>query len=141
MTALTEALPVLLLKARESSLAYVRPVLQAHGLTEPQWRVLCALRDKPNLNAQSLAEHSCILSPSLSRILSRFEADGLILRSVSSVDQRSVSIRLSAKGKRLCDRLLPKLAQRYQYLQEQTGHEQIQQLTRALQEFISTPVE
>lgn len=141
MTALTEALPVLLLKARESSLAYVRPVLQEHGLTEPQWRVLCVLRENPNLNAQSLAEQSCILSPSLSRILSRFEADSLILRNVSSSDQRSVSIRLSAKGKRLCERVLPKLAQRYRDLQDQTGQEQIRQLTHALQEFIASPVE
>lgn len=137
MTALTEALPVLLLKARESSLAYIRPVLQDHGLTEPQWRVLHTLYARPNLNAQSLADHSCILSPSLSRILSRFESEGLILRTVSSADQRSVSIKLSAKGKRLCERLRPKLIQNYQKLQQDSGQEQIAQLTQLLQQFIS----
>jgi homoprotocatechuate degradation regulator HpaR len=141
MSALTEALPVLLLKARENSLACVRPILQDHGLTEPQWRVLQTLHERPNLSAQALAEHSCILSPSLSRILSRFAADNLILRNVSNTDQRAVSIRLSAKGKRLCERVLPKLTQRYRMLQEQRGEEQIRLLADALQEFISTPVE
>lgn len=141
MTALTEALPVLLLRARESSLAYVRPVLQEHGLTEPQWRVLNVLYQQPNLSAHSLAEQSCILSPSLSRILGRFMAEGLILRSVSSADQRSVTIRLSAKGKRLCQRLIPKLAVQYQALKKEGGPERIEQLTELLQEFISVSIE
>lgn len=139
MTALTETLPVLLLKARENSLAYVRPVLHHHGLTEPQWRVLHILCEHPNLTAQSLAEHSCVLSPSLSRILNRFAADGLILRSVSSADQRAINIRLSAKGRRLCARLRPKLALQYRALEERSGQEELEQLARLLKEFIAVP--
>jgi homoprotocatechuate degradation regulator HpaR len=141
MTALTEALPILLLKARENSLAYVRPILQNHGLSEPQWRVLRVLYHNPPMNAQRLAESSYILSPSLSRILSRFDVEGLILRNVSSADQRSVTIKLSAKGRRLCERLLPKLADRYQAMKEESGADQIEQLTQLLQQFIADPAD
>ncbi len=141
MTALTEALPVLLLKARESSLAYVRPILQDHGLSEPQWRVLNTLYNTPDLSAQHLAQLSCILSPSLSRILNRFALDGLILRNPSSADQRSVTIRLSAKGKRLCQRLIPKLTAQYHVMKKNSGAQQIEQLTELLQNFIAEPLD
>jgi homoprotocatechuate degradation regulator HpaR len=141
MTAPTETLPLLLLKAREASLTYVRPVLQDYGLTEPQWRVLNVLYHNANLSAQALAEKSCILSPSLSRILSRFLGDGLILRTVSSADQRSITIKLSAKGKRLCQRLYPLLAEQYRALEADTGPERIEHLTEILREFIAEPVD
>ena len=141
MTELMEALPLLLLKARENSLAYVRPILQDHGLSEPQWRVLHVLYHNPPLKAQRLAELSNILSPSLSRILSRLDNDGLVLRNVSNADQRSVTLKLSAKGKRLCQRLLPKLAQRYQAMKDHSGSDQIEQLTRLLQAFIAEPID
>lgn len=136
MTAITEALPVLLLKAREGSLAYIRPVLQEHGITEPQWRVLCVLYKYPEVNAQKLARESCILSPSLSRILSRFALEGLILRNISSADQRSVTLKLSAKGKRLYHRLWQQLQTQYQALKEQSGPDSVRHLTKSLQEFI-----
>lgn len=138
MTTSTEALPVLLLRARETSLAHIRPILQDHGLTEPQWRVLYVLYRHPDVNAQKLARESCVLSPSLSRILSRFAVDGLILRNISSADQRSVAIKLSAKGKRLYHRIHPKLEAQFQRLKEQSGADSIRQLNQLLQEFISS---
>ena len=36
-------LPLLLLQAREGVLAHFRPILNAHGVTEQQWRIIRAL--------------------------------------------------------------------------------------------------
>lgn len=138
MTVLIEALPLLLLKARETSLACLRPVLLEHGLTEPQWRVLCVLHQCPDVNAQKLAQDSCILSPSLSRILNRFVLDGLVLRNISSADQRSVILKLSAKGKRLHQCVLPKIDAQYKALEAQSGPDNLRRLTHLLQDFINS---
>lgn len=138
MTATVQALPTLLLKARETSLATLKPILQSHGLTEPQWRVLQVLYRRPDLNAQTLAAESCILSPSLSRILSRFVVDGIVLREIQQTDQRSVTLKLSAKGRRLCQRLIPKLEAQCAVLAQDSGAEIVEQLAELLHKFIAS---
>lgn len=135
MTVSNEYLPLLLLKARENSIAYVRPVLTEHGLTEQQWRVIRALQREGEMNAQDLAAESCILSPSLSRILNRLETDKIIVKKVDSQDQRALNIRLSAKGKRLHDRIDPKVEKQYKLLSQTVGKETIGSLVGLLEDF------
>jgi len=137
MTVSNENLPLLLLKARESSIAYVRPVLAEFGLTEQQWRVIRSLKRSGEMNAQDLAVESCILSPSLSRILNRLETDKIIIKKVDSSDQRALNIRLSAKGKRLHDRIEPKVEKQYKLLSQAVGKETISHLVGLLEEFSS----
>jgi len=137
MTESNEYLPLLLLKARENSIAYVRPVLTEHGLTEQQWRVIRALQREGEMNAQDLAAESCILSPSLSRILNRLETDKIIVKKVDSQDQRALNIRLSAKGKRLHDRIGPKVEKQYKLLSQTVGKETIGNLVGLLEDFTS----
>ena len=140
MTLHNETLPLLLLKARENSIAMVRPVLQQFGLTEQQWRVIRTLLREGEMNAQDLAMESCILSPSLSRILTRLDSDGIILRKTDSQDQRALIIRLSAKGKRLHDRIAPKVDQQYKVLSQNVGKDTIHDLVGLLQTFSASPV-
>ncbi|WP_188152437.1 homoprotocatechuate degradation operon regulator HpaR [Teredinibacter waterburyi] len=140
MTLHNETLPLLLLKARENSIAMVRPVLQQFGLTEQQWRVIRTLLREGEMNAQDLAMESCILSPSLSRILTRLDSDGIILRKTDSNDQRALIIRLSAKGKRLHDRIAPKVDQQYKVLSQNVGKDTIQDLVGLLQTFSASPL-
>lgn len=130
-----ENLPLLLQKARENSVAFVRPVLAEHGLTEQQWRVLKVLDEHGERSAQDIANESCILSPSLSRILSRLEADGLILRKSDSADQRALLIKLSAKGKRVFKKIEPLVVRQYEKLGESLGEKTLVNLVAVLQEF------
>ena len=135
MKSTTESLSLLLLKARESSIAQVRPILADHGLTEQQWRVLRVLDRSARLSAQDLANESCILSPSLSRILVKLELDGLISKRVDSVDQRALIIKLTAKGKRLHKKIEPLVEKQFQKLSQSLGQETIINLMGILQEF------
>ena len=93
----SENLSLLLLKARESTVACIKPVLTRYNLTEQQWRVIRVLYQVGESNAQDLAVQSCILSPSLSRILARLTEDGIVLRKTNSDDQRAQNIRLERK--------------------------------------------
>lgn len=135
MDAAGENLPLLLQKARENSVAFVRPVLAEHGLTEQQWRVLKVLNENYELSAQDIATESCILSPSLSRILARLDSDGLILRKSDSADQRALNIKLSAKGKRFYKKLSPLVVQQYEKLGKSMGQKALVNLVSVLQEF------
>lgn len=130
-----ENLPLLLQKARENSVAFVRPILAEHGLTEQQWRVLKVLSERGEMSAQSIAAESCILSPSLSRILARLDSDGLILRKSDSSDQRALNIKLSAKGKRIYSKLAPLVIQQYEKMSKSMGQKNLVNLLSVLQEF------
>jgi len=130
-----ENLPQLLQKAREHSVAFVRPVLAEFGFTEQQWRVLKVLDNFGELSAQDIATESCILSPSLSRILARLEVEGLLLKKSDSSDQRALVIKLSAKGKRTCKKINPLIDQQYKRLSRSMGQKTIINLVSVLQEF------
>ncbi len=72
MRTFNESLPMLLLRARESTMGFFRPILNQYGLSEQQWRAIRALYETPGISASDLADVSMILSPSLTRILSQY---------------------------------------------------------------------
>ena len=123
-----ENLSLLLIKARESVLACLKPVLSKYDITEQQWRVIRVLYDKGDVSANVIASDSCILSPSLSRILSRLDSDGIIIRKADKSDQRSQSIRLSAKGKKLHQKISPAVEKEYQALTKSVGKDTVAKL-------------
>lgn len=129
-----ESISILLLKARENAVAYIKPVLSQHDLTEQQWRVIRELYKHSDLNAQRLADESGILSPSLSRILARFSEDGIVVRKADKQDQRAQSIRLSAKGKRLHAKIQPKIEKQYNSMSKTVGADKLSRLQGLLQQ-------
>lgn len=128
-----ETLPVLLQKAREACVAEVRDTLAGFDLTEQQWRVIRAAYEHGDLNAQDLAEKSAILGPSLSRILNRLEADGVLTRKASEGDLRELTIKLSTAGKRLHNKVQPQLAKNYDAFAAKIGARKIKQLSDLLE--------
>ncbi len=123
-----ETITGLLLKARESSLVCIKPVLKKHDLTEQQWRVIRELHKHGDLNAQKLARESGILSPSLSRILARFTEVGVVVRKVNKDDQRAQNIRLSAKGKRIHSKIHPQVEKQYKAMAKAVGDDKFTKL-------------
>ena len=99
MTTPRPSLTLTLLQAREATMAFFRPALNAHDLTEQQWRVIRILRQQGELESHQLAELACILKPSMSGVLKRLERDGVVARRKSPEDQRRVFITLTDKGR------------------------------------------
>jgi homoprotocatechuate degradation regulator HpaR len=114
-------LPLLLLQAREGIFARFRPLLNAVGLTEQQWRVIRALLDHGPLEPRQIGEICCLSSPSLAGILARMDDMGLVQRERLEHDQRRVLVAVTEKGEALAAELAPQIEATYQALEAQIG--------------------
>ncbi len=127
-----DSIPLKLLKAREVTMGFFRPVLQEIPLTEQQWRIIRALDEHGELESKQLAELCCILSPSLTGIISRLEQQDYIQRRRSPEDQRRVLISLTEKAKEMFDKVSPTLEARYREITDQFTRENMEQLDKLL---------
>ncbi len=74
---------------------------QSGGLTISQYRLLLAVAGSPAVRSGELADRAGVSAPTATRMLSGLERAGIIRRAASAADRRSVSITLTAKGRRL----------------------------------------
>ncbi|WP_327292991.1 MarR family winged helix-turn-helix transcriptional regulator [Streptomyces sp. NBC_01198] len=81
--------------------AVYRNVLRETGLTYPQYLVMLALWEHGELTVKGLGALLRLDSGTLSPLLKRLEAAGLITRSRSRTDERSVVIALTGSGEGL----------------------------------------
>ncbi|MFG2266950.1 MarR family winged helix-turn-helix transcriptional regulator [Streptomyces sp. NPDC048720] len=83
-----------------------RVILKDLGLTYPQYLVLLVLWEHGDLPVKKLGEHLRLDSGTLSPLVKRLEAAGLVTRERSARDERSVSVRLTGQGAALRERAL-----------------------------------
>lgn len=88
-------------------MARFRPMLRKHGVSEQQWRILRALTSAGPLRAGDVAERTLLSSPSVSRLLKSLAERQLIRRTASTDDLRATTITITAKGRRLVERIAP----------------------------------
>ncbi|MFV3127095.1 homoprotocatechuate degradation operon regulator HpaR [Niveispirillum sp. KHB5.9] len=106
----TQSLPLALLRARESVMSRLRPVLRDHDVTEQQWRTLRTLAEVGEVEVTMLAGLICLLPSSLSRILRDLAGRGLIQRRTSEEDMRRGLVSILPAGLDLIRRVSPKAA-------------------------------
>ncbi|MBT2375449.1 MULTISPECIES: homoprotocatechuate degradation operon regulator HpaR [Pseudomonas] len=129
-----QSLTLTLLQAREAAMSFFRPSLNEHGLTEQQWRVIRILSQYDELEIYQLAELACILKPSMTGVLVRMEAAGMIHRRKAEQDQRRVLVTLAEKGNVMFESMSQCMEGNYQRLQDQLGEEKLQTLLGLLDE-------
>ncbi|MBZ9643264.1 MarR family winged helix-turn-helix transcriptional regulator [Streptomyces sp. PSKA30] len=83
-----------------------RVVLKDLGLTYPQYLVMLVLWEHGDLPVKKLGEHLRLDSGTLSPLLKRLEAAGLVRRERSAHDERSVEVHLTEDGTALRERAL-----------------------------------
>ncbi|MEV6959610.1 MarR family transcriptional regulator [Streptomyces sp. NPDC051207] len=81
-----------------------RVALKDLGLTYPQYLVMLVLWEHGELPVKRLGEHLRLDSGTLSPLLKRLEAAGLVIRERSARDERSVRVRLTGEGTALRER-------------------------------------
>ncbi|MET7692468.1 MarR family transcriptional regulator [Streptomyces sp. NPDC005483] len=81
-----------------------RVVLKDLGITYPQYLVMLLLWEHGELPVKKLGEHLRLDSGTLSPLLKRLEAAGLVRRERSARDERSVQVRLTEEGAALRER-------------------------------------
>jgi homoprotocatechuate degradation regulator HpaR len=116
-------LPLLLLQAREHVISRFRPILNAHDITEQQWRIVRALLERGPMEPREIVVLCCISSPSLAGVLTRMEETGFVVRERLTHDQRRVRVSLTAKSRTLATRIAPKIEAAYADLEAQIGLE------------------
>ncbi|HWM83325.1 MAG TPA: homoprotocatechuate degradation operon regulator HpaR [Pseudolabrys sp.] len=125
-----------LMRAREAVMQRFRPHLTARGLTEQQWRVIRALAEVETLEIAVLGEHCCIHPASLSRMLPKLAADGLVRRRSARADQRRVIVSLTARGRRLFAALSTESEAIYAQIARDLGAARLSQLYTVLADSI-----
>ncbi|CAL9554408.1 MarR family winged helix-turn-helix transcriptional regulator [Streptomyces sp. NPDC090994] len=83
-----------------------RVILKDLGLTYPQYLVMLVLWEHGELPVKRLGEHLRLDSGTLSPLLKRLEAAGLVRRERSAHDERSVQVRPTGEGLALRERAL-----------------------------------
>jgi DNA-binding MarR family transcriptional regulator len=87
-----------------SSLAMTKlykPLLEELGLTYPQYIAMLALWERDGVMVSELGERLALDSGTLTPLLKRLEAAGLIARIRDVADERRVHINLTAAGRKL----------------------------------------
>lgn len=125
------ALPIALLRARESTMRRFNKHVASYDLTLQQWRVIRALADEEPLDSKTLSERCVILAPSLTRIFKTLANKGLI-HSLKTEDVRRHSIVLTKKGRELYHEASVKSESIYQEIEQAFGHDNMGELLRLL---------
>lgn len=87
--------------ASREVIALYRPVLEPLGLTHPQYLVMLALWERDERSLRDLAETLALDPGTLSPLLKRLEAAGLVRRQRHHSDERLLAVTLTADGRRL----------------------------------------
>lgn len=78
-----------------------KPVLEKLGLTHPQYLVMLALWETSPRSVRSLGDSLAMDPATLSPMLKRLEAAGLVSRNRAPGDDRSLAVELTERGLRL----------------------------------------
>jgi DNA-binding MarR family transcriptional regulator len=104
--ALEEQVCFALAVASRSVIALYRPVLEPMGLTHPQYLVMLALWEHAPVSVRDLSAMLQLDPATLSPLLKRLEAAGLVRRERNPHDERALAVELTAEGRRLRRRAL-----------------------------------
>ena len=78
-----------------------RELLRPLGVTYPQYLVLLVLWEKGTVSVATLGERLQLDSGTLSPLLRRLETNGIVTRTRSAADERSVLVNLTPHGEKL----------------------------------------
>lgn len=105
-----------------------------YGVTMPMYRVLAALRERPDQRLSDLSNMTTIEISTLSRLVGTMKRKGFVSRRRPEDNGRTVAINLTAKGRRLVDELIPIVVHFEEVAVRNRSAAEIQWLNRALAE-------
>ena len=86
---------------------YSAPHIKSMGLTMTQFDVIATLGNQPPMTCKDLGDKTLVTKGTLTGVLERLEAKGIIQRSVNQSDARSQMIALTKKGQQLFEKVFP----------------------------------
>ena len=78
-----------------------KPLLEPLGLTYPQYLVMLVLWERDDLTVSDIGQRLTLDSGTLTPLLKRLQASGLLARTRDTADERRVLLKLTATGRGL----------------------------------------
>jgi len=130
-------LPALLGQAWYLVSTQFHEVVEQHGLSVLEWRVLSTLARNGPMTISVLAEKAVSKQPTVTRLLLRLEAQGHVERATSRDDRRYTLVRVTRNGRRLVAGLIALAQEHERTILEPLGQQKIDTLKDILHEIIS----
>jgi len=125
-------LAYLLSQAERRVTGRLSAALAVEGLTLAQWRVLSLLSGGGGHAMTEVAEFAMLPAPTLTKVVDQMVSANLVYRRADLSDRRRVLIYLTARGRRLYQRLSRDLSPTMQVLRDIADERDAAELTRLL---------
>jgi DNA-binding MarR family transcriptional regulator len=96
-----------LVRCYQAFSAYSAAHLRTLGLTPPQFDIVATLGNTPGMTPKELGEKTLITKGTLTGVVDRLAAKGLVRRTPSAQDGRSQIVQLTKKGESLFNKVFP----------------------------------
>ncbi len=120
------------LSAKESVIAPMRPTLRKHNITEQQWRVMRVINDRDATDAKGLAEVGLLHAPSVTRILKELEERKFIVRESDVSDRRRTLVALTPEGREIVKVISRQFVRIMREYYARFGDQRLERLTNEL---------
>ena len=127
-----QSLAAIVLSAKESVIAPMRPKLREFNITEPQWRVMRVLNDRGATDATCLSDVSLLHGPSVTRILKDLEERKLVVREPDANDKRRALVVLTPDGRDIVKVISRDVLRVMREYSERFGEQRLERLTNEL---------
>ncbi len=98
-----------LTRGTHSLLTRLEPHITRHGITATQFGILEALLHMGPLNQRDLGRKLLLSKGNISVVVNNLEKSSLVKRSRGTSDRRQTIIKLTPKGRKLIERVFPKM--------------------------------
>lgn len=112
---LQKFVPYLVYRITNQLTRRMRGRLRKAGINIARWRVLAVLRAQGNLSLGKIVELTVMEQPSVSRVVSQLEREGMVKREVSKKDSRCIHVTLTRAGDKAFQDVYP-MVRRHQEL-------------------------
>ena len=111
---------------------YSAPHIKSLGLTMTQFDVIATLGNQLPMSCKELGEKTLVTKGTLTGVLERLEAKGLILRQANSEDARSQLIGLTREGQAAFEKVFPEHLDFLNKAFKKLSSDELQQLEKSL---------
>lgn len=109
-----------------------RPLVEVHGLTTMQSRVLIAVNETREPTIGYISKIIGISSPNASNMCKKLEQDGFIQKIRSTKDERVVVLKLTQKGEETLSRISSDLKKIYGHIIEKISPEEFEKMMEGI---------
>lgn len=111
--------------------------VEAVGLSVTEWRVLASLEGSDGESIGVLSQLTLTKQPTLSKVVQRMEAEGIVARTRVRTDRRQTVVRITPKGHRLTDALRERAIEHQRLVLEPFGQDNAQMLISMLKALLA----